>query len=47
MFIIAISLYFSCYKVNIIEFSSNKPGNNILIIGLTQRTLKLHLLCHA
>tara|TARA_B100000925_G_scaffold283807_1_gene258073 strand:+ start:1297 stop:1971 length:675 start_codon:yes stop_codon:yes gene_type:complete len=35
VFIIAISLYFSCYKVNIIEFSSNKPGNNILIIGGT------------
>lgn len=35
IFIIAISLYFSCYKVNIIEFSSNKPGKNILLVAGT------------
>tara|TARA_B100001093_G_scaffold340017_1_gene324796 strand:+ start:1991 stop:2686 length:696 start_codon:yes stop_codon:yes gene_type:complete len=35
VFTIAISLYFSCYKVNIIEFSSNKPGKNILLVAGT------------
>lgn len=35
IFIIGISLYFGCYKVNILEFNSNKKGKNILLIAGT------------